>query len=327
MENRIKEAFRNIRAEEQLKKDTLKFIQAEAGKRRHINRRRTPLAACASLFLIFIVGLLSYNLYFTESAYIDIDVNPSIELTVNRLDRVIGVYAYNEDGKTILGSLNLKHKKYSEAVSAIVSEMEQEGYLVNNGLISATLTTNWKEGTRLTSLEQAVTKILKEHHNNSSHEIFTVDDDIKKQAEEENVSPAKYLAIAELQKVVPDATVEGCKDHSISDIRKEMHNHASETHNQDTQSESEGKHRGRSDKESNAGTEENQSHNGGERYNGAEHDGAEHNGAEHDGAERRNAEHDGAGQGSTERRNAETSNDNVNTGRGNAEHENAERVN
>lgn len=318
MENRIKEAFGNIRAEEQLKQDTLKFIQAEAGKRRHITRRRTPLAACASLFLIFIVGLLSYNLYFTENAYIDIDVNPSIELTVNRLDRVIGVYAYNEDGKTILNALSLKHKKYSEAVSAIISEMEQEGYLVNNGLISATLTTNWNEGTRLTSLEQTVTKLLEEHHNNSSHEIYTVDVNTKKQAEEENVSPAKYLAIAELQKVVPDATVEGCKDHSISDIRKEMHNHKSETHNQETQSGSEGKHRGRSDKESNAGTEENQSHNGGEGYNAAEHDGAEH----------RNAEHDGVGQGSTEQRNAERSNgDNGNTGRGNAEHGNAERIN
>lgn len=317
MENRIKEAFRNIKAEEQLKQDTLKFIQAEAGKRRHITRRRTPLAACASLFLIFLVGLLSYNLYFTENAYIDIDVNPSIELTVNRLDRVIGVYAYNEDGKTILNSLNLKHKKYSEAVSAIISEMEQEGYLVNNGLISATLTTNWNKGTRLTSLEQTVTKLLKEHHNNSSHEIYTVDDNTKKQAEEENVSPAKYLAIVELQKVVPDATVEGCKDHSISDIRKEMHNHESETHNQETQSGSEGKHRGRSDKASNAGTEENQSHNGGEGHNAAELDGAEH----------RNAEHDGAGQGSTERRNAARSNENGNTGRANAEHGNAEHIN
>ena len=232
MENKINEAFRNIRAEEQLKQDTLKFIQKAADKKRRNYRKRTALAACASLFLIFFMGLLSYQLYFTESAYIDIDVNPSIELTVNRLDRVISVYAYNEDGKNILGTLDLKHKKYSDAVSAIISEMEQEGYLVNNGLISATLRTDWNEGTRLTYLEQTVTKYLSEHHNSSEHEIYAVDDDTKKQAEEENVSPAKYLAIAELQKIVPDVTVEGCKDHSISDIREEIHNHESQMHNQ-----------------------------------------------------------------------------------------------
>lgn len=249
MKNKINEAFRNIRAEEQLKQNTLKCIYKEADKRRGIYRRKTALAACASLFLVFFMGLLSYNLYFTESAYIDIDVNPSIELTVNRLDRVIGVYAYNEDGKEILRTLELKHKKYSEAVSAIISEMEQEGYLVNNGLVSATLRTDWNEGTRLTSLERTVTKSLKEHHNSSEHEIYTVDDDIKKQAEEENVSPAKYLAIAELQKIVPDATVEGCKDHSISDIREEIHNHESETDNQENQGGSEDSHHDHSGRE------------------------------------------------------------------------------
>lgn len=253
MENKINDAFRNIRAEEQLKQDTFKFIQNEAGKRRNIYRKRIPLAACASLFLIFFMGLLSYNLYFTESAYIDIDVNPSIELTVNKLDRVIGVYAYNEDGKKILETINLKHKRYSEAVFAIISEMEKEGYLVNNGLVSATLRTDWNEGTRLTSLEQTVTKSLEEHHNSSEHEIYAVDDDTKKQAEEENVSPAKYLAIAELQKIVPDATVEGCKDHSISDIREEIHNHKSEKHDKKEENGSKSKHREHSHRESESG--------------------------------------------------------------------------
>lgn len=301
MENRIYDAFKDIKAEEQLKEDTLKKIYEKADKNQHFPVRRTVLATCASLLLVLFISMFSYNLYFTESAYIDIDVNPSIELTINRFNRVIDAYAYNEEGNKILETINLKHKSYDKAVADIIGEMEKEGYLRNDGLVSATLRTDWEEEGRLKKLEQTVADQLKESHNNSNHEIYTVDSVTKKHAHEENVSPAKYLAILELQKIAPNTTVEGCKDHSISEIREEIYSHEMENHNQnesnsnhemegDSTENSENNH---NDLEDDSHTEEDVS-TGESENNHADlkDDSYKANGTSHDGGENEHSGHD-----------------------------------
>ena len=44
-------------------------------------------------------------------SYVSIDVNPSIELALNRFDRVVYAAAYNLEGEEILNGLSLKGKK------------------------------------------------------------------------------------------------------------------------------------------------------------------------------------------------------------------------
>ena len=48
-----------------------------------------------------------------------IDVNPSIELGINRLDRVASTKAYNEDGAKVLAIANVEGDTYEEAMTAI----------------------------------------------------------------------------------------------------------------------------------------------------------------------------------------------------------------
>ena len=50
-------------------------------------------------------------------------------------------------------------------------------------------------------------------------EVYAVSKRLKKKSHHLNVTPAKYLAIKELQKVDQTATVEKCRDHSISEIK------------------------------------------------------------------------------------------------------------
>lgn len=231
MENKIYDAFKEIKADSQIKEKTLEKIYEEAEKGHRIPIKRTALTACASLAFIFLISVFSYRLYFTESAYIDIDVNPSIELTINRFNRVIAAYAYNDEGNKILKGVKLTHKAYDEAIDGLMEVMEKEGYLRNDGLISATIRTDWREEVRLKSLEQAVENHLTESHKKASHEVYPVDSATKEEAYEENISPAKYLAILELQKIAPDVTVESCKEHSISEIKGEIYSHEQDTDN------------------------------------------------------------------------------------------------
>ena len=116
MNNTFKELFAPIRAEEALKERTRTFL---AEKTRGYTRadaeggRYSLCAACAcALFLV----LLGRWLYFTPTVEISIDINPSIELGINRFDQVIFVNGFNEDGQELSSTLHLKHKNYTKAL-------------------------------------------------------------------------------------------------------------------------------------------------------------------------------------------------------------------
>ena len=65
-------------------------------------------------------------------AVIGIDVNPSLELSINSKNKVIGVNTNNEDGKKVLGDMNLKGSNVDVAVNAIFGSMVKNGYINEN---------------------------------------------------------------------------------------------------------------------------------------------------------------------------------------------------
>lgn len=67
------------------------------------------MAAC----FVLCVALGGYHLYFTPTSIISMDINPSIELEINRFDKVIGVDGYNEDGENLVESLHMLNENYT----------------------------------------------------------------------------------------------------------------------------------------------------------------------------------------------------------------------
>lgn len=106
----------------------------------HLPSRRTPLRAaaslCACLALVLFLGFASY---FQTAAIIDLDLNPSIELTANRYDRVLQVRALNEDAQAILGEMKLTNLDLDTAVNAIIGAMFRHGYFSTSGEDTAVL--------------------------------------------------------------------------------------------------------------------------------------------------------------------------------------------
>ena len=77
-------------------------------------------------------GLVYYRSYAVASV-VSLDVNPSIELKVNRAERVISCTALNTEAAAVLfdmdGGADLKGTKLDVAVNAIVGALVREGYL------------------------------------------------------------------------------------------------------------------------------------------------------------------------------------------------------
>lgn len=66
--------------------------------------------------------------YAAPYAYVSLDVNPSIEYSVNRFNRVLSARAVNEDGSEILNDLDLNNKSIEDAVRETVQRIAQAGY-------------------------------------------------------------------------------------------------------------------------------------------------------------------------------------------------------
>ena len=97
-------------------------------------RSRWLAAACAALVLVGAGGGgLAYHQSYAVASVVSLDVNPSIELKVNRNERVLSCTALNTEAAAVLfdmdGGADLKGTKVDVAVNAIVGALVREGYL------------------------------------------------------------------------------------------------------------------------------------------------------------------------------------------------------
>ena len=101
--------------------------------------RFAALAACLCIMAGCILGYLRYQINYAVDATVSLDVNPSVEITVNRKERVLQVTPLNADGEIIVGDMDFRGSDLRVAVNAIIGSMLQNGYLTelaNSVLIS-----------------------------------------------------------------------------------------------------------------------------------------------------------------------------------------------
>ncbi len=100
-------------------------------KTRILPRLTGILVAACLLLAVGLVGFNHYNDHLKIASTVDIDVNPSIEISANRNDRVVKVEAVNEDAEAVLGDMKLKGVDLEVAVNAIIGAMVKEGYFTS----------------------------------------------------------------------------------------------------------------------------------------------------------------------------------------------------
>lgn len=105
-------------------------------------KRWGPLAAAACLVLVLAGGGGGYYYYSANNAVaslVSLDVNPSIQLEVNKNEKVLSATPMNDDGAEILADMDLKGTQADVAMYAIIGSLLQHGYvdeLANSILIT-----------------------------------------------------------------------------------------------------------------------------------------------------------------------------------------------
>lgn len=86
-------------------------------------------AAALLIFVVFSSLFFMNNLQPKIFAYIDIDINPSMEFSIDENERVISLEPLNSDAEKTIGSLHLKGININNAVSMVIEKLEKNGFI------------------------------------------------------------------------------------------------------------------------------------------------------------------------------------------------------
>lgn len=213
MRDRIREAFAQVQAGSELKDRTKAYIyQKTKGYRRARDTGYKRLACAFACLALVLLG--GYWTYFTPTVEISIDVNPSIELGVNRFNRVVSLKSWNEDGRELLQSLDIKYMEYSQAVDQIM-ESEAVASLLSNGEVVAIAVI----GTGGAQSEEILTTLQSRTAGQDNAYCYSARAEEVEAAHALGLSYGKYRAYLELQALDSTVTADDIQNMTMREIR------------------------------------------------------------------------------------------------------------
>lgn len=214
MNNRLKNAFENVHAEDELVEHTRELLRdymEQPTKRKGSPLPSVRLIAALSCLLLF---LLAGGIFFlTPVSTISVDINPSIELGINYFDRVVEAKAFNEDGESLMESLRIKYKTYTEALEDILENETIQECLAQNEAMSITVVSDNEEKN-----SEVVEKVRSCTAGQNNVYCHAGSREAVEHAHEAGLSYGKYNAFLILQELDPSVTVEDVQGLTMREI-------------------------------------------------------------------------------------------------------------
>ena len=143
---------------------------------------------------------------------ISFDINPSIELMVNRKEKVIRVKALNEDGEKVIGNMNFKNTDLDIAVNALIGSMLTNGYIddMQNSILISVENSNKDKSTSLQArLEGEVSRLLDASNVDGAvlSQSIVEDKDIEDLAKENMITKERHSLSCSWSKNMRDMTL------------------------------------------------------------------------------------------------------------------------
>lgn len=186
-----------------------KKVQAEnkvqtPRKNNHMWAKRFGGIAAAFVLLVgCAVGYGSYRQSHAVDSTVSLDVNPSVEIQLNRKDQVLEVTPLNEDGKKVIGDMDFSGSDLDVTVNALIGSMVQNGYLselANSILISVDNDDAQRSAELQEQLTQEINSLLQTNSFSGAVLSQTVSDDsaLRDQAEQYGITLGKAQLIQQI---------------------------------------------------------------------------------------------------------------------------------
>ncbi|HBH13691.1 MAG TPA: hypothetical protein DDX29_11355 [Clostridiales bacterium] len=152
--------------------------------------------AIAVVVLMLIIGFGPMGVYADPYGFIELDINPSVELAYNKSMKIIRISPLNEDGKALLDGIDVSFKGIAleKAVDILLGKAEVLNYNLNNVVILYT-----KLGA---SDETEIEKVIEEINNkNDMMTVLDIDKEAYKKLKENNLPPSVTVLKSKLEEM------------------------------------------------------------------------------------------------------------------------------
>lgn len=97
-----------------------------------IKVKNTNIKTFSSIGACIILIMFTFGYSFLKPfSYLEISINPKVEITLNRYSRVIKIDALNKDGLILLKNLNIWGKSVDRGMKILYDKMNEDGLLIN----------------------------------------------------------------------------------------------------------------------------------------------------------------------------------------------------
>lgn len=200
-------------------------------------------------FVLAILFAVTAWIYFKPYVFVSLDVNPSMEFTVNKFGIVIKAQALNDDGISIIDDMDFDviNKNIEEALENSIDMFIEEGYISGDDKVNVIVSAYSKNAKDADTLIQELKLMIKNKIESEGFvaniEGMTVDQAVFEEAEDLGVTPGKLNLINNIiENDENSATdkVEDWIDRTVNEIvsaAAEVTTNASETQNQNEEQE------------------------------------------------------------------------------------------
>lgn len=162
------------------------------------------------------------------SAYVDIDINPSIELQLNSADQVVSVEGINDDAQAVVADLSLTGLSYGEALERLTQSPTLAPYLRDDAYVQVSVASDNAEQ------EQILVGISEERLAalpcRGSCDVVSLQ--VREEAHAHGMGCGRYIAALELTELDPDLTIDDCAGLSMRELRDQITSHHGEVMSQ-----------------------------------------------------------------------------------------------
>ena len=135
LESKLKKAIKNTTPDVlERAKSSCRDLPDTPGKTLNTKRTWRYFAAAAAAVLLIAIGIVIGTVIHNAPdnkvfATVSIDVNPSLEIKINKEETVLSVIPLNDDAKKVIGDMNFKGATMELTVNALIGSMYRLGYL------------------------------------------------------------------------------------------------------------------------------------------------------------------------------------------------------
>lgn len=171
--------------------------------------------AIAACLLLCVIGFGGLNVYATETAVVGIEVNPSIELGINRFDMVVDARALNDDGAHVLDTVSVIGKSYDEALDIITQSDAFTAFVGEDSFMDISVLCDDDRQSKML-VDQGQTYINTLSYPGTCNRV---DHETHKQAQERGMGVGRYEAAMTLISLDPTLSIKDCEAMSMKEIR------------------------------------------------------------------------------------------------------------